>query len=88
MDEQGLMFARQQIESGFSLLKKNDYRGYFDHWMNPTAIGDPCDVTMVMRYLVGQKASPKILNLKLVDVAPLFENDPTPSWVAATLAIM
>ena len=87
-DEQGLGFARQQIESGFSHLRNNDYRGYFEHWMNPEAIGDPCDVTMVMHYLIGQKASPKILDLKLVDVAPLFEEDPTPSWVAATLAIM
>lgn len=31
-------------------------------------------------------AKPKILNLKLVDVSTLFENDPSPSWVAATLA--
>lgn len=89
MDKQGLFFARKQIESGFSLLRKNNnYRGYFDHWTNPKAIGDPCDVTMVMHYLIGEKAAPKILDLKLVDVSPLFEEDPTPSWVAATLAIM
>jgi hypothetical protein len=88
MDKQGLIFARKQIESGFSLLRNNDYRGYFDHWMNPKAIGDPCDVTMVMHYLIGKKAVPKILDLKLVDVSPLFEEDPAPSWVAATLAIM
>ena len=73
---------------GFSLLKQNDYSAYFDHWMNPQAIGDPSDVTVVMHNLIGHKAHPKILDLKLVDVSPLFEGDPAPSWVAATLAIM
>jgi hypothetical protein len=56
--------------------------------MNPNAIGDPSDVTVVMHYLIGDKASPKILDLKLVDVSPLFEDNPAPSWVAATLAII
>jgi hypothetical protein len=88
MNEQALFFAQKQIESGFAMLNRGDYRAYFDHWMNPQAIGDPSDVTVVMHYLIGQKASPKILDLKLVDVAALFEEDPTPSWVAATLAIM
>jgi hypothetical protein len=88
MNEQGFVFAKKQIELGFSWLMQNDYRAYFDHWMNPNAIGDPSDVTVVMHYLIGKQASPKILDLKLVDVSPLFEKEPKPSWVAATLAIM
>lgn len=86
--EKGLLFARSQIESGFEILRRGDYSAYFDHWMNPNAIGDPCDVTVVMRYLVGEKSSPKILDLKLVDVSPIFEENTTPSWVAATLALL
>src|ERR1700722_2340416 len=88
INTQGIIFAKTQIELGFLLLKQSDYRAYFDHWMNLRAIGDPSDVTVVMHYLIGQEASPQILDLKLVDVAPLFEGNPTPSWVAATLASM
>ena len=86
MNEEGLTFARKQIESGYSMLNKRDYGAYFDHWMNPIAIGDPSDVTVVIHYLVGEAASPTILDLKLVDVSPLFEEEPSPSWVATTLA--
>ena len=85
MNEEGLDFARAQIEKGFSMLQRSDYDSYFDHWMNPMAIGDPSDVTVVIHHLVGQSASPKILDLKLVDVSPLFEGEPSPSWVATTL---
>lgn len=88
IDEKGLLFARNQIELGFAILSREDYPAYFDHWMNPKAIGDPCDVTAVMRYLIGEKASPKILDLKLVDVSPIFEEEIAPSWVAATLALL
>lgn len=52
--------------------------------MNPLAIGDPTDTTIVLKYLVGD-CTPHILDLKLVDVSMLFENDVSPSWVAATL---
>jgi len=39
---------------------------------------------IVLKYLLGD-VSPHILDLKLVDVSMLFENDISPSWVAATL---
>lgn len=86
MGERALSFARQQIENGFSLLQQNKYADFYKHGMHLHAIGDPSDVTATMHYLVGSYAKPKILNLKLVDVSPLFENNPSPSWVAATLA--
>ena len=49
------------------------------------AVGYPSDVSAVLHYLVGNYAQPKILNLKAVDVSHLFEYDPSPSGVAATL---
>lgn len=86
MGEHALSFAKNQIEQGFSFLQQNKYAEFYKHGMHLDAIGDPSDVTATMHYLVGSHAKPKILNLKLVDVSHLFENDPSPSWVAATLA--
>jgi hypothetical protein len=86
MDEAALSFARKHIEDGFSLLQKNKYAEFFDHGMRLDALGDPTDVTTTIHYLVGSNAQAKILDLKLVDVSELFEGDPSPSWVAATLA--
>ena len=86
MGEQALSFARQKIENGFSLLQQNKYDEFYEHGMQLNAIGDPSDVSVTIHYLIGSQAQPKILNLKLVDVSHLFENDPSPSWVAATLA--
>jgi hypothetical protein len=84
--DQALSFARNQIEEGFSLLEKNKYGEFYNHGLQLNALGDPTDVTTTMHYLVGAHAKPKILDLKLVDVSHLFEGDPSPSWVAATLA--
>lgn len=84
IDKKGYHFAKNLIEDGYELLKNDDYISYFFHWMNPLAIGDPTDTTIVLKYLLG-KASMDILDLKLVDVSSLFENDISPSWVATTL---
>ena len=83
--DQALSFARQQIDKGFSLLQQNKYAEFYKHGMHLNAVGDPSDVSAVIHYLVGSYAQPKILNLKVVDVSHLFEHDPSPSWVAATL---
>ena len=84
--EDALSFACSHIEQGFSLLQQNKYAEFYKHGMHLNAIGDPSDVSATVHYLVGSHAKPKILNLKLVDVSHLFEDDPSPSWVAATLA--
>jgi hypothetical protein len=86
MDDHALSFAKQQIEKGYSLLEQNKYAEFYDHGMRLNAIGDPSDVSTTIHYLVGSHAKAKILDLKLVDVSQLFEGDPSPSWVAATLA--
>lgn len=85
INDEGYRFARSCIEDGYALLRKNNYRDYFFHWMNPLAIGDPTDTTVVLKHLLGD-VSTHILDLKLVDVSMLFENNVSPSWVAATLA--
>lgn len=82
--DQGRAFALKMIEEGFIHLQNGDFAQYFDHWMNPRAIGDPTDCAVVLRYLIGH-ASYEVLDLKLVDVTQLFEGNTTPSWVAATL---
>jgi hypothetical protein len=86
LGEDALLFARQQIEKGFSILQQGKYAEFYAHGMHLSAIGDPSDVSATIHYLVGKSAVPRILNLKLVDVSQLFEGDPSPSWVAATLA--
>lgn len=84
--DSALAFARQQVEKGFSLLEQNKHSEFYDHGMHTNAIGDPSDVSATLHYLVGSHSKPKILDLKLVDVSPLFVDDPSPSWVAVTLA--
>jgi hypothetical protein len=82
--DEGYRFARKCIDDGYEMLRKDNYRDYFLHWMNPLAIGDPTDTAIVLKYLLGA-VSPQVLDLKLVDVSMLFENHVSPSWVAATL---
>lgn len=77
---QAYTFAKAYIEQGYT----KPFSDYYDHWMNPLAIGDPTDTTIVLKYLLG-KSEATILDLKIVDVSSLFENDLSPSWVAATL---
>lgn len=86
MGEKALAFAKSHIEKGFSLLQQNKYSEFYTHGMHLNALGDPSDVSTTLHYLVGRDAKPKILDLKLVDVSHLFADDPSPSWVAATLA--
>lgn len=85
LDDEGLLFAKTKIEAGYRLLEKGDYAAYYQHWIDPEAIGDPTDASCVMRYLLGA-IQVKVLDCKLVDVSPLFTGDPEPSWVATTLA--
>ena len=76
--------VEKYINDGYFFLTQDDYRGYFAHWMNPAAIGDPTDTAIVLKYLLGN-VTPSILDLKLVDVSMLFANKDAPSWVATTL---
>lgn len=84
LDEKGLQFAKERIEAGYCLLERGDYAAYFDHWMNPEAVGDPTDASSIMRYLLGPIQA-RVLDCKLVDVSALFAGEPKPSWVATSL---
>lgn len=84
ISEEAYTFTKQKIFEGFSYLKDGDYSTYYEHWMNPLAIGDPSDCAAVLRHLLGP-CSYEVLDLKLVDLTKLFAGSTTPSWVAATL---
>ncbi len=75
-------FAAATISRGLHFLAHPDYSAYIDY--STETIADGADVGQVLTHLKGALQS-KILDMRLVDTAHLFENDPAPSWVAATL---
>lgn len=80
--EKAYRFAEDQIIKGLALLQEQNYGAYFDHCMD--TLSDSHTVGTVLSHLLG-RVHGKILDLKLIDVADLFEGNPTPSWVAASL---
>ena len=78
-------FARKTIEQGLHIFAEPDYGRYIDFCA--ATISDGVDTGQVLMYLKGPLKS-KILDLRLIDTAHLFENDPSPSWVAASLIEM
>ncbi len=81
----GEQYARQLIEESLALLYQGDYPGYFKHCRQH--LNDSMDTGAVLRHLLGPLQS-SILDLRLVDVSPLFDGEPKPSWVAAALVAM
>jgi hypothetical protein len=77
-------YAKHQIQKGLDLLKEGNFEAYYEHCIR--SLSDSVDVGTVLRYLLGQIEG-TILDLKLVDVANLFEHNPRPSWVAASLIV-
>lgn len=84
LNDRGRQYAQEAIEKGFTLLKQGNYEAYYKHCLATKS--DSVDVATVMHYLLGG-FSGKILDLRLVNTANLFEGHPAPSWVAATLAV-
>lgn len=84
LSEEAYAFAKQKIVAGFLHLQDGKYSAYYEHWMDPLAIGDPSDCAIVLGYLLGPCAY-EVLDLKLVDLTRLFAGNTSPSWVAATL---
>ena len=82
ISEKGLQFAKDTIEKGLKIMNSDNYDIYYQYCLQ--AKSDSLDVGTMLRYLLGPITG-TILDLKLVDVSGLFENDPQPSWVAATL---
>lgn len=73
------------IQTGFRILGEQNYSAFNDYCSQFRS--DGVDVLQVLTYLMGPLKS-QILDLKLVDTTHLYENDPSPSWVAATLIEM
>ncbi len=82
LSEIGLSFARNSIEDNLSCFQSQDYLFYRENCIKVKS--DSKDVGQVLQYLFGPLTG-RIHDLRLVDVSDLFENNPQPSWVAATL---
>ena len=78
-------FAVDIIEQGFKIIEKPDFSVFNDYCYK--TVCDGTDVFQVLIHLLGPLKS-RIVDIKLVDVSHLYENDPSPSWVAATLIEM
>ena len=82
--EEALSLASEEIQGAFEALESKNYKDYYDACLNPQSLSDSLDVAPVLRHLLGPKTA-HILDLTLVDVAHMFEGNPVPSWVAASL---
>ena len=85
ISEAARTFAIDIIEQGFKIIEKPDFSALIDYCFK--TVCDGTDVFQVLAYLLGPLKS-RIVDIKLVDVSHLYENDPSPSWVAATLISM
>lgn len=77
--------ARSTIEEGLQIFKKPNHSDFQDFCHD--SLSDGTDVGQVLMELKGPLKS-RILGLRLVDTAHLYEGDPSPSWVAASLIEM
>lgn len=78
-------FARDSIHEGFNLLEKGKYREYYHHCIKYR--NDAKDTCTVIHHLLGTLKA-NILDLRLVDTGDLFIDNPSPSWVAASLVTL
>lgn len=82
ISQQGYDFAYQTIEDNLRLLAGNDLLRYRQYCIN--TLSDSLEVGQLLNYLLGSLEG-TIRDLRLIDVSDLFEENPKPSWVAATL---
>lgn len=82
LSKEGCDFAHQVIEENLRLLSSGDLFRYREYCIN--TLSDSLEVGQLLHYLLGPLEG-HIRDLRLVDVSDLFEGNPQPSWVAATL---
>ncbi|MGD0665493.1 MAG: hypothetical protein ABSA17_07220 [Rhabdochlamydiaceae bacterium] len=70
------------IEMGLEIMGRQSHTDFGKYCRTHGC--DGYDVIDVLMYLLGPLKS-KILDSRLVDTSYLYEGDPTPSWVAASL---
>jgi|GEM_PF-1777333 len=78
-------FTRDAIHEGFDLLENKQYRDYYHHCIRYR--NEAKDTCSVIRHLLGPLKA-HILDLRLVDTEELFVDNPSPSWVAASLVTL
>lgn len=82
ISQEGYDFAYHIIRDNLRLLSGNNLLSYRNYCVN--TLSDSLDVGQLLNYLLGPLDG-YIRNLRLIDVSDLFEENPQPSWVAATL---
>lgn len=82
ISQQGHDFAYQMIKDNLNLLSNNDLLAYRQYCID--TFSDSLEVGQLLLHLLGPLEG-YIRDLKLIDVSDLFEENPQPSWVAATL---
>jgi len=70
------------VQRCLSLLTEGDYQNYYHYSLSIR--NDAIDVGSVLRYVLGPLEA-EIMDMTLVDTSALFEGQPQPSWVAASL---
>lgn len=85
ISEEAEKYATRTILEGLKIFEKPDYARYIDYSFKTSS--DGTDGGQILMHIKGPLKS-QILDLRLVDVAHLFENEPTPSWVASALIEM
>jgi hypothetical protein len=75
-------FSINTIEMGLEIMGRQNHADFGKYCVAHGC--DGYDVIDVLMYLLGPLKS-KILDSRLVDTSYLYEGDPTPSWVAASL---
>lgn len=83
ISQQGYDFAFRTIEQNLRLLSDNNLLLYRQYSIE--TLSDSVEVGQLLNYLLGPLEG-VIRDLRLIDVSDLFEGNPQPSWVAATLA--
>jgi len=76
------IFATQIIEEGFEIIQQAEYAAFTEYCSR--TVCDGTDVIQVLMHLLGPLKG-HIVDIRLIDTAHLFEGDPSPTWVAATL---
>lgn len=82
VSNQGYNFAYQTIKKNLSLLCSDDLLTYRQYCLD--SLSDSLEVGQMLIYLLDPLEG-YIRDLKLIDVSDLFEENPQPNWVAATL---
>jgi len=82
ISKEAVHFAYTTIEKGLKLFEKDDIMTIGKYAQD--SFSDSVYVSPLLRFILGPLEG-SICDLKLVDVSDLFEGNPQPSWVAATL---